>query len=79
MKLHNAIFLLAGVKYPWSAFAQSLVQTEISIPPESCLDPITMSSCGAFYDKLITCGEASNTAAAISCYCPQTVLDILAG
>ncbi|KEF55765.1 uncharacterized protein A1O9_08516 [Exophiala aquamarina CBS 119918] len=38
-----------------------------------------MSSCGAFYDKLITCGEASNTAAAISCWCPQTVLDVLAG
>ncbi|EXJ56754.1 hypothetical protein A1O7_07098 [Cladophialophora yegresii CBS 114405] len=38
-----------------------------------------MSSCGAFYDKLNTCGDASNTLAGISCYCPQTVLDILAG
>jgi len=79
MKLYDAILFLVGVNYPWAAFAQSLVESEISIPPESCLEPVTMSSCGAFYDKLVTCGEASNTAAAISCYCPQSVLDILAG
>lgn len=79
MNLFNTAVLLAGVGFPWSASAQSLEQSEISIPPESCIDPITMSSCGAFYDKLVTCGEASNTDAAISCYCPQTVLDMLAG
>jgi hypothetical protein len=81
MKPSNTVatIWLAGLSLPLAAYAQSLVQSEISLSPEVCLEPVTMSSCGAFYDKLISCGEASNTLAAISCYCPQTVLDILAG
>ncbi len=84
MKLSNtaavvAAVFLVGLSLPCGAYAQSTSGTPISVAPESCLDPITMSSCGAFNGKLSTCGEASNTLAGISCYCPQTVLDMLVG
>ena len=60
--------------------AQSITLSDLLPDPTDCVGtPVTMSSCSTYFSKYTACFENTNPNSQASCYCPQTVLDELAG
>lgn len=60
--------------------AQSVTDPVFVLDPTDCVaTPVTMNSCTSFMDKLYNCFYTSEAAVVAGCFCPQSVLDYLAG
>lgn len=63
-----------------SVVAQSTSDAIFILNPTDCVaEPVTMSYCTSFMDKLDNCFYTSQAAVIASCFCPQSVLNYLAG
>ncbi|PVH77316.1 hypothetical protein DL98DRAFT_591411 [Cadophora sp. DSE1049] len=63
-----------------AVMGQSMTLSNVLPDPTDCIGTsVTMSSCSAYFSKYTTCFENNNPNSQASCYCPQTVLDELAG
>lgn len=60
--------------------AQSVTDAVFILDPTDCVaEPVTMSSCTSFVNRLDNCFYTSEADVMASCFCPQSVLDYLAG
>lgn len=62
------------------AAAQSVTDAIFVLDPTDCVGtPVTMSHCTSFMSKLNNCFYTSKADVVASCFCPQSVLNYLAG
>jgi hypothetical protein len=60
--------------------AQSVTDSVFVLDPTDCVaEPVTMSYCTSMMDKLDNCFYTSDADVMASCFCPQSVLDYIAG
>ncbi|KAH9217755.1 hypothetical protein DL95DRAFT_406451 [Leptodontidium sp. 2 PMI_412] len=60
--------------------AQSVTDSAFILDPTDCLaTAVTMSSCTSFFNKANTCFDTDDSSVQAECYCPQSVLDYIAG
>lgn len=83
MLSQRILFILnagALLGFPAQTAAQSTSDAVFILDPTDCVaEPVTMSYCTSFMDKLDNCFYTSEAAAIASCFCPQSVLNYLAG
>lgn len=60
--------------------AQSVTDSAFILDPTDCLaTTVTMSSCSSLLNKVNTCFDTDDSDVQADCYCPQSVLDYIAG